>query len=153
MISGSYLIYTLIIKNLILIDLFIKNRVYEHFVKYSFCFFPFISLIDDVFNLYAVISLGKFWEQKLCPISHPFLFWTPACTFKRAKSKFYPGMRIRIRWFLARRIKIKYKYIFFFISISGRIRIRNFFSAEPDPWKKIPVPHPWFYQCLFKTFH
>ena len=39
---------------------------------------------------------------------------------------------------------LKYKYIFFFISISGRIRIRNFFSAEPDPdpWKKIPDPHP-----------
>ena len=50
---------------------------------------------------------------------------------------------------------LKYKNIFFFISISGRIRsrnrirIRNFFSAEPDPdpWKKIPDPHPWFFQC------
>ena len=40
---------------------------------------------------------------------------------------------------------LKYKNIFFLISISGRIRIRNFFSAEPDPdpWKKIPDPHPW----------
>ena len=43
---------------------------------------------------------------------------------------------------------LKYKYIFFFISISGRIRsrirIRIFFSSEPDPWKKIPDPHPCF---------
>ena len=50
---------------------------------------------------------------------------------------------------------LQYKYIFFCSSISGRIRsrirlrsrirIRNFFSAEPDPdpWKKIPDPHPW----------
>ena len=43
---------------------------------------------------------------------------------------------------------LKYKKKIFFISISGRIRIRirNFFSAEPDPdpWKKIPDPHPCF---------
>ena len=47
---------------------------------------------------------------------------------------------------------LKCKYIFFFISISGRIRIRNFFSAEPDPdpWKKIPDPHPWFMLPVFK---
>ena len=53
---------------------------------------------------------------------------------------------------------LKYKYIFFFISISGRIRsrirIRNFFSAEPDPdpWKKIPDPHPCQKQIFFLTF-
>ena len=37
---------------------------------------------------------------------------------------------------------LQYKYIFFLIFISGRIW--NFFSAEPDPdpWKKIPDPHP-----------
>ena len=43
---------------------------------------------------------------------------------------------------------LKYQNIFFFISISGRIRsqiwfrIRNFFSAEPDPgpWKKMSDP-------------
>ena len=44
---------------------------------------------------------------------------------------------------------LKYKYIFFFVSISARIRILNLFSAEPDldpdPWKKIPDPHPWLY--------
>ena len=34
-----------------------------------------------------------------------------------------------------------YKYIFFFISIG--IRIRIFFSAEPDPGKKMLDPHPW----------
>ena len=40
---------------------------------------------------------------------------------------------------------LKYKYIFFFISISGRIRIRNIFRAEPDPWKKMLDPHPWVF--------
>ena len=40
---------------------------------------------------------------------------------------------------------LKYKYIFFFISISGRIR--NIFPAEPDPdpWKKMSDPRPYFF--------
>ena len=51
---------------------------------------------------------------------------------------------------------LKYKYIFFFISISGRIRsrirIRNIFPAEPDPdpWKKMLDPHPWFFKNRYE---
>ena len=40
---------------------------------------------------------------------------------------------------------LKYKYIFFFIFRSDPESDPDpeFFSAEPDPWKKIPDPHSW----------
>ena len=43
---------------------------------------------------------------------------------------------------------LKYNYIFFFISISGRIR--NIFPADPDPWKKMSDPHPWYVHYMYK---